>query len=231
MIYQVSKNIGYSPNSEYRSFFEQYGNAGKNKHGYSIGSNFAIKSKKLELSVGIELLKLTNSLNNSDIPKSFDKIDSSVISVSIKPNGIFYTYKVDTTTLGINYNPNETTLTNSYVYVGFPVSLSYKVIQTSRIEIGLSLGVIYSRLISSKGFDANLSNGSQLFKNKNGESVSPEIVSLTAGFEIDYPLTSNISLATTCRYRKNITSTYQKSSPIIEKPAFIYPAIAIKYKF
>lgn len=231
MLYQITKNLAYSTNSTYHSFFEPYGSSAKNEQGYSIGSNFSIRNKRLALSGGIEFFKLTSTLNKSDVPKSLDKIDSTIVSISIKPNGIFYTYKVDTTTLEITYNPDRATLTNSYIYMGFPVSLSYKVVQTNNIEVGLSLGILYSRLISSKGFDANLSNGNPLFKNSGGESMIRDNLSFTAGFEIDYPLSDRISLEAICRFRKNVTSRYQKSFPIMEKPSYIYPVIAIKYTF
>jgi hypothetical protein len=231
MLYQISKNIDYSQNSVYHSFFEQYGKSLKNQHGYSISSNFTIRNKRWELSGGIEFFQLTNTLNNTDIPKSIGRIDSTIIGVSIKPDGIFYTYKVDTTTLGIIYDPNKTTFKNNVIYVGIPVTLSYKIVQTHKIEIGLSLGVIYSRLITSKGFDANLSNGDKLFKNTGGESMIRNNVSFIAGFEIDYPVSDHISLSALCRYRKNILSTYQKSFPLLEKPSYIYPGLALKYKF
>jgi len=229
MMYQLFKTEKYTAKPEYTPFFAQYGAIEKNKHGYSFASNVSLKNKRTEVSVGIEYFKAGSDINLSELPQNILKKDSTIISTTITYQGIFYEYKVETVPYPVNYDPIRSVVHCSYSYLGFPVKLSYKIVKTNKIEIGICLGLIYSRLVNATSFNASLVDQNPFMKNRNGESIAHQNVSFITGFEIDYPLTNHISFTTSLRLRKSFTSIYDSSFPITETPIYIYPSFSVKY--
>jgi len=222
-----TSNITESIDPEMVSFLDRKSNIESPVLSFTTGVNILYQGKhNIILQTGVAYTQLGERIKRGDM----EQIISS--SVPLYPEGGYYDYdtipffNIDSLMQGIEYvdtlfestwiNDNSTVLRddttkykgtntrNKYSYIEIPLIAGYN-FPGPGFDLQLKAGLITGFWLNSRGMKANPENSLELIDmNSDSPDYRKINYSLTAGFNVSYPITEKLNLTTGLMYRKSL---------------------------